>query len=93
MRSKNTQALLESIGANVRRRRERVGITQEDLAESAQLDRRYLQRVERGTINLTIDTLAALADALGATPASLLKTAKLPPVKAGRPSKKRIRED
>ena len=89
MRSPNTKTLLTYIAANVRRSRERKGLTQERLAESASVDIRYLQRVERGTINLSVDVLTALAEALGITPASLLRPAKLTPPKAGRPRKKR----
>lgn len=89
MRSPNTNTLLTYIAANVRRARERKNLTQERLAESASVDIRYLQRVERGTINLSIDVLTALAEALGVTPASLLRPAKLSPPKTGRPKKKK----
>jgi transcriptional regulator with XRE-family HTH domain len=88
MRSPKTKTLLTYIAANVRRARERKNLTQESLAESASVDIRYLQRVERGTINLSIDVLSALSEALGVTPATLLRPAKLKPPKVGRPKKK-----
>jgi transcriptional regulator with XRE-family HTH domain len=67
------------IGANVRRGRERTGLTQEKLAEDAELDLRYVQRVERGCTSPSAAVLVALADALGVTPGSLFKKAALPP--------------
>ena len=77
MRSKSTKKLLAYIGANVQRLRKRRIWTQEKLAEKAELDLRYLQRVERGSVNLSIDVLSALADALDTTPVALLRAAKV----------------
>jgi transcriptional regulator with XRE-family HTH domain len=76
---------LTYIAANVRRARARLGMTQERLAEAAELDLRFLQRVERGTANPSAVTLVALADALGVTPGALFKKAALPEVRRGRP--------
>ena len=80
--------LLQSIGANVRRRRLALGYTQEKLAEQAIQDLSYLQRVERGATNLSVGVLFALAKALSVTPAQLLRRARLEPAKRGRPKKK-----
>lgn len=88
MRSAETLKILQSIGANIRRLRTKSSVTQEQLAEMARLDRRYLQRIEKGEVNLTIDTLASLADVLGVSPASLLRPAKATSRKPGRPAKK-----
>ena len=90
MASEQARDVFAYIGANVYRARVRVGLTQERLAEKAELDLRFLQRVERGKTNLSIATLVSLADALDVTPGSLLKKAVLPEVQRGRPpSKKR----
>jgi transcriptional regulator with XRE-family HTH domain len=42
---------LTRFGLNVRRRREAIGLSQEALAEKAELDRTYISGIERGTRN------------------------------------------
>ncbi len=78
---------LHYIAANTRRWRLRRGLTQEALSEMADLDLRFLQRIERGTTNLSVSALVALADALGIEPTQLFRVAKLPPARVGRPRK------
>lgn len=85
MRDAETRAVLESIGANLRKLRLREGITQEALAERAGMEVRFTQRVERGKIDIAISTLARLARALGVAPSVLLRPAKLEAAKPGRP--------
>jgi transcriptional regulator with XRE-family HTH domain len=89
MRSVRDQAYLDYIGANVSRARARAGMTQAQLAETAGLDLRFLQKVERGATNLSVLVVVALADALGVLPGSLFKKAVLPKGQRGRPRKKR----
>lgn len=84
-------ALLASIGANVRRERERLGLTQGQVARSAELDLRFLQRVERGQTNLSLLALVAIAEVLEVPPTSLFREAKLAPPRRGRPPVKRKR--
>jgi transcriptional regulator with XRE-family HTH domain len=91
MPSATARALLQSIAGNVHRERVRRGLTQEQLAEKADLALRYLQQVEKAEANLTVAVLAALADALEMKPAVLLRAAKLPEVRMGRPPKTRER--
>ncbi|MBI5529066.1 MAG: helix-turn-helix transcriptional regulator [Deltaproteobacteria bacterium] len=91
MRSSRTTLLLRYVGANVRRLRVRRGMTQEGLAEAVDLDSRYLQRVERGTVNLSIDVLVALADVFSVLPSRLLRRAEPESPKTGRPRKKRTK--
>ena len=86
MRDMETGAILESIGANLRRLRLREGITQEALAERAGMEARFTQRVERGKIDIAISTLARLAKALHVAPSVLLHPAKLDAPNPGRPS-------
>lgn len=73
------------IGANVRKARVRLGLSQAQLAEKAGVNGRHLQRIERGLVDLHVSALQALADALEVTPAALLKPAKLEPSRPGRP--------
>jgi transcriptional regulator with XRE-family HTH domain len=42
---------LPRCGLNVRRRREAIGLSQEALAEKAELDRAYISGIERGTMD------------------------------------------
>jgi transcriptional regulator with XRE-family HTH domain len=59
------------IGSAIRRRRQLRGLSQEELAERAQLHRTYVSMIERAVRNVSIDALDALAHALG-VPASQL---------------------
>jgi transcriptional regulator with XRE-family HTH domain len=52
-------------GLAIRRHRELLRISQEELAERAELHRTYVSGVERGTRNPTLDVMQRLADALG----------------------------
>ena len=88
MPSTTPATVLRSIAANLRGRRRELGLTQDDLIERTHLDRRHLQRIERGTENITIETLVALANALEVAPAKLLRAARLAPPRRGRPPEK-----
>ena len=91
MRSAYTRTILGYVGANVHRIRAKKGLTQEALAEAADLDLRFAQRVERGSMNLSMDVLVAIAEALDVSIHDLLRPAKISPPKRGRPRKKRPR--
>jgi transcriptional regulator with XRE-family HTH domain len=60
------------VGANVRSFRERLGVSQEELAFRANLHRTYVSGVERGVRNPTVVIVGRLANALEVEPASLL---------------------
>lgn len=53
------------VGGNLRRLREKVGISQEELADRSALHRTYISGVERGVRNPTIVVLEKIAKALG----------------------------
>jgi len=61
------------LGANVRRVRQRAGLTQADLAQRAGLAQPAISLIEAGQANPTVQTLQQLADALGCPLADLLK--------------------
>ena len=87
--SPRARELMLQLGGNVQRLRLKRGWTQEYLAELAVLDLSYIQRVERGEINVTLSSLANFADALGVQPGVLLRAGKPPVIKRGRPKSKR----
>jgi transcriptional regulator with XRE-family HTH domain len=63
---------LKRFGANLRRERSSRGVTQEHLAERADLNIRTLQKIEAGQTNILVTTAKRLRDALGCPWDSLL---------------------
>jgi CheY-like chemotaxis protein/DNA-binding XRE family transcriptional regulator len=61
----------KEFGAEIRRRRVQLGISQEELAERADLHRTYVTDTERGARNLSLESIRKLAAALGASVGSL----------------------
>ena len=64
-RDPNVQALMVSIGRQVRQQRTRRGITRKDLSIRTNVSERYLGEMERGRANVTIGLLQRVADTLG----------------------------
>jgi len=63
----------KEFGAAVKSERIRLGLSQETLAERADLHRTYITDVERGVRNLSLETIYKIADALGVSVRSLFK--------------------
>jgi transcriptional regulator with XRE-family HTH domain len=59
-------------GKRLREVREGVGISQEKLAEIANLHRTYVSSVERGKRNISLENIDRLAQALGVPMADLM---------------------
>ena len=57
-------AWLKKFGANVRRKRVDL-LTQEKLAELAELSTRSIQKIEAGSMNIRLTTAARIQNALG----------------------------
>lgn len=53
------------IGENIRKYRQNLGISQEELGHKAKLHRTYIGGVERGERNITVESLIRISDALG----------------------------
>ncbi len=70
-----SDAYLAALGRSVRRYREKLGLSQEQFAFEVELDRTYVSGIERGIRNPTVATLIRLTQALGTTPAGLLRSA------------------
>jgi transcriptional regulator with XRE-family HTH domain len=64
MTPRRGQLILKQIGARIKEARTTAGLSQQAVADAAGINREYLSRVERGTENVSILTLARIAEAL-----------------------------
>jgi transcriptional regulator with XRE-family HTH domain len=64
--------LRQTLARNLRAARRALGLTQTQLGELANVHREYIGRIERGSANVSIDILAALARHVHKTPIELL---------------------
>ena len=71
-RKNSEKDLLITIGENIRLYRRRKGMSQENLAHAADVDRTYLGYVENGKHNVSVLLLLKLANALEIEVAALL---------------------
>lgn len=62
------------VAENIRRHRQSVGLSQEALADICGLHRTYVGAIERGERNITVNTLARVAGALGCSAIDLLSS-------------------
>ena len=67
--------LAEVFGKEVRRIREQLELTQEELADRAKLHRTYVSLIERGQRMPTLDVAFRLAQGLGTSPSELVRKA------------------
>ncbi|HBM87516.1 MAG: helix-turn-helix transcriptional regulator [Parvibaculaceae bacterium] len=63
----------QTVGKNVRKLRDKRGLSQEELAFETDLHRTYISGVERGVRNPTVLVIERLATALKVKPHELLK--------------------
>ncbi len=64
--------VVKLLGVNVRKLRLAAGLTQEQLAAEAGMERSYVSDLERGTRNPSVTALGRLAEALEVEPHMLL---------------------
>ena len=64
--------VMVQFGIRLREIRERVGVSQEKLADLAKLHRTYVSSVERGKRNISLVNIEKLAIALGVTMGELM---------------------
>lgn len=69
MKTKADTTFLKKIGERIRDLRHEKGLSQEELADIADVHRTYIGMVERGEKNITVLTVARIAKALN-TPVS-----------------------
>ena len=67
------QVTLKIIGRNVQSRRQELGLSQRDVAQSAGVSRDTVRCIEQGRHDTRCKTLAAVAQALHTTVAELIK--------------------
>lgn len=72
MSSSGRMTLRGNFARNLRKTRVARGLSQEALADKADLDRTYISALERELYSATLDTIERLASALGVAPAELL---------------------
>ena len=75
--------LREVFATNLRQLRHNKGISQEDLAYEADINRTYISKLEKGISYPGLEIIGKLATVLGVEPAALLK---LPVKKRKKPS-------
>jgi transcriptional regulator with XRE-family HTH domain len=73
----NKIATLKALGFLVRKHREKLHISQEELATRSNLDRTYISGIERGVRNPSLTALLSLANGLGISISQLLENLEL----------------
>ena len=73
MKNNDDNLIQRQFGLRLKELRDAKGMTQEDLAEKAELFRTYLSRIETGGANPTLTVIHQLAIAMGEEPANLLQ--------------------
>lgn len=66
-------ASLETIGRNIVKLRAQKGLSQEDLAGAADVNRGYISRIENGHVAFSVPVLLKIAKALDVNVEELLK--------------------
>ena len=69
--SKGDRKILKTFGEVVRARRLELNLSQEELAERADLHRTYIGGIEQGRRNVSLLNIISLAEALDVSPESL----------------------
>ena len=70
---KHNNVYLTRLGNSIRKKRAKIGLTQEGLAFNCELDRSYIGGIERGERNISIITLAKLAHNLNCSISDLTR--------------------
>jgi len=66
-------AALKALGFLVRKQREKLSISQEELATRSNLDRTYISGIERGVRNPSLTAILSLSNGLGINTSDLLE--------------------
>lgn len=69
---RKTNKMLLRLGGNIRDKRKEEGLTQEALAEKADINPKYLGKIERAETNVSLLTLSNICDAMAISLCELL---------------------
>jgi transcriptional regulator with XRE-family HTH domain len=75
--SKTLKSAQSTLATNVKQFRKRTGITQEELAFKAGIDRTYASQIERAIANPSLGIICQIADAINCSPAELISKVQL----------------
>ncbi len=64
----------KSVGAKVKELRKALGLSQQKLADDANIEKKQVQRIEKAEHSATLSIIVAIAKALGRQPYELLRT-------------------
>ncbi|MCC6651686.1 MAG: helix-turn-helix transcriptional regulator [Candidatus Eisenbacteria bacterium] len=81
--------LLRDLGRRVAELRDARGLTQQEYSERLNVSLRYIQSIEAGRENLSVESLGKLAKALRVSVAELFTAPASTTVRRGRPPKRR----
>ncbi|WP_339241263.1 helix-turn-helix transcriptional regulator [Paenibacillus sp. FSL F4-0243] len=65
------------VGKKIRQHRKAANLTQEKLGEILSMDPSYIGRIERGEVNITLETISKVAEALRISPYEFFKPSKI----------------
>ena len=65
--------LRKVFGDNIRAARKRIGISQEELADRANVHRTFVGAVERAEVNISLDNIDRISAALETEPSDMLR--------------------
>ena len=65
--------MYKALGTRIRAQRKQMKMTQEELAEKAEISNSFMGHIERGTRKASLDTLVKICNALKASPNLLLQ--------------------
>ena len=68
----------KELGARIRELRKTAGLTQEELGEKADLNYKFIGELERGQVNVSLDSLVRITGALGIKIGDLFSKEKVP---------------
>jgi len=88
--SPQTEAQLKKVGRRIAELRQGAELTQEQLAAKLKITLKYLQRVEAGRHNLSVDSLVRFSRVLKAEPKALFEEPRTLMVNVGRPRKRAL---
>ena len=64
---------LKKLGLRIKELRKKRNLTQEELGESSEMNSKHLSEVERGIVNISVQSLAKIAESLGVSLMELLE--------------------